>query len=186
MNQIEFDKKCKCGNDFVCVRIIDNCNVLKIGDIWLTDTAGENGRLAHVIVEDIGKNAADKLGISIGDYAMIDRLSTFAHTAPVALLKYDSVIMKTNKDKSDFYPLKNTVFVQPCEKDPVSNVGGIYVPNYEDRLNVGTIEKMQLDDPGPFAVGDKVLLVKGGDEVKLGDKTIYIYKPDMLICTIED
>jgi hypothetical protein len=45
---------------------------------------------------------------------------------------------------------------------------------------------MQLDDPGPFEVGDKVLLVKGGDEVKLGDKTIYIYKPDMLICTIED
>lgn len=42
-----------------------------------------------------------------------------------------------------------------------------------------------VEDEGyPFAVGDKVLVVKGGDEMVAGDQTIYIYKKDMLICKI--
>ena len=188
MNLIKFDKKCHCGNEFVCVRIIDNCDDLKVGDIWLPMNSNENERLAHVIIEDIGRDAAEKHGLKAGDYVMIDRLATFAHTSPVALLKYDSVIMKTNKSKSEFYPLRNTAFIEPEEKDSISNVGGVYVPNYDDKLNIGTIVKMDIDEDkvGPFKVGDKVLLTKGGDEVVLGDKTIYIYKPEMLICTIEE
>ena len=188
MNQIQFDKKCICGDEFVCVRIVNNCNTLKVGDIWLPDSSFENERLAHALIEDIGKKAAEKLGLKVGDYVMIDRLSTFAHTTPVALLKYDSVIMKANKENNDYEPLRNCVFVEPDQKDDVTDVGGVYVQNYEDRLNVGSIVKMNLDPEniGPFNVGSKVMLVKGGDFVQVGEKKIYIYKYDMLICTIED
>ena len=47
---------------------------------------------------------------------------------------------------------------------------------------------MNLDkeNVGPFKVGSKVMLVKGGDFVQVGEKNIYIYKHDMLICTIEE
>ena len=188
MNQIEFDKKCKCGAEFVCVRILDNCDSLKVGDIWLPDTSFDNERLAHALVEDVGKDAADKLGIQVGEYVLIDRLATFAHTAPIALLKYDSVIAKADKYNKEYSPLRNQLFVEPDQKDDITDVGGVFVQNYADRLNIGTITKMNLDveNVGPFKVGSKVLLVKGGDFVQVGQTHIYIYKHDMLVCTIEE
>ena len=106
MNITKFDKKCKCCPDFVAVRILDNCDELKVGSIYLPSTSKLNERLARCIVEDVGTNAAEKYGICVGDYVYIDRLSTFAHTAPVALLKYENVIMKTNKDATEFYPAR--------------------------------------------------------------------------------
>lgn len=87
-----------CGPDYVAVRIIENCDELKVGSIWLPQTAGANGRLAFAKVESVGSAAAEKQGLKEGDYVMIDRLATFAHTAPVAALKYDSVICLTDKD----------------------------------------------------------------------------------------
>ena len=96
MNYTEFDKKCKCGPEFVCVRIIEKCDQLKVGNVWLPGNAAANGRLAHCIIEDVGSVSAEKYGLEVGDYVMIDRLATFSHTAPVALLKYENVIVKTN------------------------------------------------------------------------------------------
>ena len=188
MNITKFDKKCKCGPEFVCVRILSNCDTLKVGNIWISSDHAKNDRLAHAIVEDVGSKSKEEYGIEVGDYVLIDRLSTFAHTAPVALLKYNNVIVKTNADKSDFWPLKNMLFVEPETKDPVTDVGGIYVPNYQEKLNIGTVlkENVEADKNCPFKVGDKVLLVKGGDVVDLGDKQIHIFKHDMIICSIED
>ena len=188
MNVIQFDKKCKCGSEFVCVRILENCDNLKVGGIWLPTGAMANDRLAFCIIEDVGDKAAAEYGLDVGDYVLIDRLSTFAHTYPVALLKYNSVIMKTNKDRTEHYPLRNMLFVEPDEKEAVSNVGGIYLTNYDEKLNLGTILKCNFDKTAdvPFKEGDRVMLVKGGDVVQLGEKTIYIYKHDMVICTIED
>ena len=78
--------------------------------------------------------------------------------------------------------------IEPNEKENVSNVGGIYLTNYADRLNTGKIIKIGFDknDEYPFSVGDTVMMVKGGDVVRFSDKTLHIFKKDMIVCTIED
>lgn len=188
MTTIKFDKKLKCGNDFVAVEVLDVLNEAKIGNVYLPDSFGANTRLAHCKVEDVGARAKEKLGIEVGDYVMIDRLSTFAWTAPSAALKYDSVIMKTNADKSEYFPLKGMAFIEPDKKEDSTDVNGVLVVNYEKRLNLGTIIKKNFDKTNeyPFDVGDRVMLVKGGDEVNLGESKIYIYKKDMIVCTVEE
>lgn len=113
MTTIEFDKKLKCGSDFVAVKVITNDEEVNIGGIYLPDSFQANGRLAFCLVEDIGKNASEKTGIKTGDYVMIDRLATFAWTAPSAALKYDSVICKTNASRSEYFPLEGSLFVEP-------------------------------------------------------------------------
>lgn len=188
MTTIKFDKKLKCGNDFVAVTVIDTSDELKIGNIYVADSIGANSRMAFCKVDDVGAHAKEILGIEIGDYVMIDRLATFAWTAPSAALKYDSVICKTNEDRSEFFPLKDVVFVDPTEKSDTTSINGILVTNYDKRLNTGTITKMgfETSEAYPFNVGDKVMLVKGGDQVNIGSTSIYIYKKDMLVCTVED
>ena len=188
MTTIQFDKKLKCGNVFVAVRVLDVQNETKIGNVYLPDTYASNGRLAHCKVEDVGSGAKEKLGIEVGDYVMIDRLATFAWTAPVAALKYDSVICKTDEGKTDFFPLKDMLFVEPDKKDSMTEVGGLLVANYDKRLNLGTVTKTNFEktDEYPFEAGDKVMLVKGGDLLDTGDVKIHIFKKDMIVCTVED
>ena len=188
MTTIKFDKKLKCGADFVAVEVIDVLNEVKVGNLYLPDSFGANSRLAHCKVTDVGTSAKDKLGIEVGDYVMVDRLSTFAWTAPSAVLKYDSVIMKTNEDKSDYFPLKDCAFIEPDQKEDATDVNGVLVVNYGKRLNLGTIVKKSFDttEEYPFDVGSKVMLVKGGDAVDVDSKRVYIYKKDMIVCTVED
>jgi hypothetical protein len=84
-------------------------------------------RLGLYIIEDIGSKASEETNLVVGDYVLADRLSSFAHTEPVCLMKYNNVICKTNKDRSAYIPLRNQVFVQHDKKEDVSNVGGVYV-----------------------------------------------------------
>lgn len=188
MTTIEFDKKVVCGPEFVAVRILENCDELQIGSIWLPQSTESNARLAHCKIEALGQKAAEEYGIAVGDYVMIDRLSTFAHTAPVALLKYNNVICKTNADKSDFWPLRNMMFVEPEKKDNVTDVGGVFITNYAEKLNIGKIWKMNCDAELnlPFKENDKVLVTKGADIIQLGNIVLHIFKHDMIICRIED
>ena len=188
MTTIQFDKKLKCGNDFVAVEVLDTQDELKVGSVYLPDSFGSNMRLAHCKVTDVGVGAKDRLSIDAGDYVMIDRLATFAWTAPSAALKYDSVIMKTNADRTSYEPLKDMMFVEPDQKDDITEVNGVLVTNYDARLNTGTITKIGFEksDEYPFEVNDKVMLVKGGDEIDLDGSKIYIYKKDMIVCKIED
>lgn len=188
MNTTNFDKKLECGNDFVAVRVLENCETLKIGNIYLPDQAKANDRLALCKIESIGKSAAEKTGCKIDDYVMIDRLATYAHTIPCACLKYDSVICLTNEKGSEFFPLKDMLFVEPEDKEDVAKVGNVFVLNPEDRLNLGKIVKMNFEksDAYPFEVGNKVMLTKGADVVDFGEQRIHIYKKDMIIATVED
>lgn len=181
---IEFDKKVKCGPEFVALRMLDKCDNIEFGGIYLPQTTATNMRLGFYIIEDIGSKASEETGLSVGDYVLADRLSSFAHTEPVCLMKYNNIICKTNKDRNAYSPLRNQVFVKHDKKEDVSNVGGVYVQNYTAKLNTGTIVSINVDDTAnlPFQAGDKVMLVKGGDQIDLGDATFTIYKPDMLIC----
>ena len=103
-------------------------------------------------------------------------------------MKYDSVICKTNDKKTEYFPLKDTLFVVPDQKNDQTDVNGVIVINYEKRLNLGTITKIGFEksDEYPFGVGDKVMLVKGGDMLDAGDEKIYIFKKDMIVCTVEE
>lgn len=188
MNLIQFDKKCKCGPEFVCVRIIENCDNLKVGSIYLPQNSEVNTRLAFAQIEDVGWKAAEEYGLKNGDYVLFDRLSTFAHTYPVALTRYNNIIVKTDKDRSDYFPLRNMAFVEPDKKEAVTNLNGIFVPNYSGKLMLGTIVKANFDEElkVPFKPNDRVLLAKGADIVQLGTTTLHIYKHDMLVCTVED
>lgn len=98
---------------------------------------------------------------------MIDRLATFAWTAPSAALKYDSLICKTDENRSDYFPLEGSLFVEPDAKDDISDVNGIFVANYTKRLNTGVVTKAGFEktDEFPFGIGDRVMLVKGGDQI---------------------
>ena len=35
MEIIKFDEKVQCGPEFVALRLLDNCDDLKVGNIWL-------------------------------------------------------------------------------------------------------------------------------------------------------
>ena len=79
------------------------------------------------------------------------------------------------------------LFVEPDEKDRVTNVGGVYVQDYDEKLNLGTVTASAVDDPGyPFKPGDHVMLTKGADVVESHGKTMYIYKKDMVVCKIQE
>lgn len=107
MDTIEFDKKVVCGPEFVALRIIQNNDEMKSGNIWLPSLVGQNQRLAFCCIENIGSKAAVEYGLAVGDYVMIDRLSTFAHTAPVCLCRYNNIICRANCDATKMYPLRN-------------------------------------------------------------------------------
>lgn len=147
-----------------------------------------NGRLGFYVIEDIGSKASQELGVTVGDYVLADRLSSFAHTEPVCLMKYDNIICKASKDRTSFSPLKNKVFVKHDKHEDVSEVGGVYVTKYDGKLNTGTVTAINIEDgiDFPFAVGDKVMLVKGGDLVDLGEDRFSIYKHDAIICKFID
>ena len=185
MTTIEFDKRVECGPEFVALRVIENCDQLKVGGIWMLDSQDANGRLAHCRVENCGAVAAREYGLKAGDYVMIDRLSTFAHTAPVCLTRYNNVICFTDEKRSVFAPLRGMVFVEPDQREEISNVGGVFVKDYDEKLNLGTVTDLNVEDEGyPFKVGDRVMVTKGADVVEIGGRTLFIYKKDMLICKI--
>ena len=63
MTTIKFVKKLECGPEYVAVRIIENCEELKVGNIWLTAKANANDRLAHAQIESVGSKAAEEYGV---------------------------------------------------------------------------------------------------------------------------
>jgi co-chaperonin GroES (HSP10) len=95
------------------------------------------------------------------------------------------VIVKTNEAGSEYFPLKGMLFVEPDKKEAATDVGGIIVPNYADKLNIGTITKMDCVMPS-YKVGDRVVVTKGGDVFQCNGKTVYIYKHDMIIATVKE
>lgn len=187
MTTIKFDKKCVCGPEFVCIRIIDNCENLEVDGIVLAKKVQENGRLAFGKIENIGETAAKEYGLAEGDYVMFDRLSTFAHTAPVCLVRYNNIICKSNAEKTEYSPLRNMAFVD-ANFSRFAEVEGILVKDMDGKLNTGKIVATNFDDALnlPFNVGDTVVLTKGADVMECGNKTYHIYKHDMIIATIKD
>jgi len=178
-----FDEHCTPNHDYVVIRIIDNAQLLKAGNIILAETAFENEKLAFGKIEAVGKNAVKEYLLEPGQYCLFDRLATFYHTAPVCVVKYNNVIVLTNENRSEYTPVGGTLFVEE-DKTAYEEKKGVFVTaTGEDQMHVGRITQMNLheDEDFPFVIGDKVMLTKGADHVKLGTRTVFVYKPESVI-----
>lgn len=184
---VKFDRKCIPASDYVVLRVLDRGDKLDMGGILLTKSEFANDRLGFYKVESVGKNAEKEYGLEPGEYVVADRLAQVCKTEPVAVMKYVNVIAKTNDKRNKFFPLRNMVFVRD-EDEQVENVGGILVSKYNKQLRLGTIVSMNVEDgiDVPYKVGDKVMLVKGGDSFQVGSEHLYIYKHDMIACVVEE
>ena len=188
MTTIHFDEKCVPNYDYVVIRIIDNAQLLKAGNIILSDDAFSNEKLAFGKIEAVGKNAAKEYKLEVGQYCLFDRLATFYHTAPVCIVKYNNVIVLTNETRTEYYPVGGTLFVDET-KDEYEEKKGVFVcTTAEDQIHFGKITQMNLkdEDDFPFAIGDKVMLTKGADNVKLGNRKLFIYKPESVLVKINE
>jgi co-chaperonin GroES (HSP10) len=184
---INFNKKCTPATDYVVLRVIDRNDNMSLGGILLARSNFSNERLGFYQVEDVGENAHEQYGLEKGDYVVADRLAQCYPTEPICVMKYVNVIARTNKDNSQFSPLKNMVFVKD-EQNTVQNVGGVLVDNYNKSLRIGEVVAMNLSDDikVPFKKGDKVMLSKGGDSFQVGTEHVYIYKHDMIVAKVEE
>lgn len=185
---INFDKTVICGPEYVALREIDSG---KIGQteagFFISEEAAENNKLGFYKVQNVGEEARKNYGLKEDDYVMADRLASFYHTSPVCLMKYTNVIVKTNENRTEYKPLKNMIFVEE-EKKEIKNSNGFYLQNDPNELRLGTIIDMNVDEKDfpnlPFKVGDKVMLVRGGDLVQFGQRMFFVFKPDQIICKV--
>lgn len=182
---VKFDKIVKCGADYVALRTLDNASAMNYGGIYLNATLYSNDKLGFYQVEDIGETAEKEYDVHAGDYVLADRLAIYYRSEPIGIMKCNSVIVKTNKDRSEYYPLLNMCFVEMNNKEP-ENLDGIYVQAKSDVLRIGTITAKNIapDVKFPFEVGDKVLMPKADDYVSFGSRDFYIYKYDKVLCKI--
>ena len=185
MTTIEFDKKVEAVADHVAIRIIENADKMEIDGILISSQDAENDKLAFGVIESVGTIAAKEYGIKVGDYCWFDRLSTYYHTKPVCITKYNNIIYLVDKDGKNPKPLRNMVFVRPNVKK-IEEVGGILVSDYAKKIRSGVITAMNLDPDisVPYKVGDEVMLSRGPDSVKIGDTELLIYKWDMILAKI--
>ncbi len=187
MDIIEFDKKVKVHADYVALRLLDEQRDLDMDGILVSNKEFANNRLAFYVIEDIGPIGAEDYGLKAGDYVLADKLATFYHSAPVSVMQYKNIIVKTNADRSEYFPLRNQVFVKDDE-DKTFSLDGIIIASYKKKINTGKVVKMNIDSSisVPYGIGDTVMLVKGGDNILFGTERIHVFKYDQIICKIID
>lgn len=180
---IYFNKKVKCNSTVVALRLISDNKILELDGFVLSEDAESNNKLGFYQIVDLGSKAAEDYGLAVGDYVLADRLSTFYKSEPICLMEYTNIILKTNADRTEYFPMKNMVFVE--KEDDTNTDDPFYIPN---ALITGIITKMNVDDTidFPFVVGDRVLMPKKCDAISFGGKNMYVYRPDTLVCKIED
>ena len=188
MEKIEFKNRCVACDEFVVLESLDISDEMNVGGIILAPSAFSNERLGFYKVLDVGKKAKEEYGIEVGDYVFADRLSSYYHTFPIVLMRYNNLIVRTNKDKSEVHPFKNMILVKD-ERETETNVNGIIVADYSKKINIGTVVDVNISEdklPQPYSIGDKVMLTKGADNVKINGENYMIYKLDMIICKVEE
>lgn len=196
---IHFDRDCEPASDIVVLRIIDRDTMSsKDSGFVIGDDTLRNLRLGFARVEKIGQEAKKNTGLDVGAYVFYDKLSTFYHTEPVAMLRWNAIIMETNLEKTKYRAMAGRCIVQEVG-DNGGDDSGFIVPS-SDELKIGVIKSItppytMNPDVYQFKVGDKILLTKDerdtlngfkGDKELDPSKPIYIYKTDAIICRIDD
>ena len=195
---IHFDRDCEPASDIVVLRIIDNDTLSsKGGGFVIGDDSLRNLRVGFAKIEKIGQEAKEKTGLDVGAYVFYDKLATFYHTEPVAMLRWNALIMESNAEKTKYRALGGRCIVQEVKEE----VGrGSFIIPTSDELRIGVIKSItppytMTEHTIPFKVGDKVLLTKDerdtlhgfkGDSTLDPSSPIYIYKTDAIICKVVD
>ena len=196
---IHFDKDCEPASDIVVLKIIDG-DILSSKDsgFVISDDSLRNLRVGFAQIEKIGKEAKEKTGLDVGAYVFYDKLATFYHTEPVALVRWNGLIMESNLEKTKYKAMAGRCIVQEVGLGN-EEAGGFVIPT-SDEMKVGVIKSItppyeRAESTYPFKVGDKILLTKEerdtlhgfkGDSSLDPTKPILIYKTDAIICKIND
>lgn len=195
---IHFEKDCEPASDIVVIRIIDSDTLSsKDKGFVIGDETLRNLRVGFAKIEKIGQEAKEKTGLDVGAYVFYDRLATFYHTEPVAMLRWNALIMESNLEKTKYRAMAGRCIVQEVSKE--EEKGGFIIPT-SDEMKIGVIKSItppytMNPDMYPFKVGDKILLTKEecdtlhgfkGDSELDPSKPILIYKTDAIICKIND
>lgn len=195
---IHFDRDCDPANDIVVLRVIDidTLSSKKSGFV-IGDDSLRNLRLGFYQIVKIGSEAREMTGLDAGAYVFADKLAAFYHTEPIALMRYNALIMETNADKTKYRALGGRCIVQ--EVDSESGSSGFVIPT-SDEMKIGVIKSItppyaMTESAVPFKVGDKILLTKDehdtlhgfrGDSSLDPTKPILIYKTDAIIAKVND
>ena len=196
---IHFEKDCEPANDIVVLRIIDN-DTLSTKDTGFVvgDDCLRNLRVGFAKIEKIGSLAKEKTGLDVGAYVFFDKLATFYHTQPIALLRYNALIMESNPEKTKYRALGGRCIVQEVSSND-ETTGGFVIPT-SDEMKIGVIKSITPPYEGEnnasnFKVGDKVLMTKDecdelhgfkGDSSLDPAKPILIYKTNAIIAKVND
>ncbi len=193
---IHFDKECEPANDIVVLRIMDNDTLSsKSKGFVIGDESLRNLRVGFARIEKIGSLAKEKTGLDVGSWAFYDKLATFYHTEPIALLRYNALIMESNEEKTKYRALGGRCIVQ--EVDAEKESVGFIIPT-SDEMKIGVIKSITPpyegeDNASNFKVGDKILLTKDehdtlhgfkGDSSLDPSKPILIYKTDAILAKV--
>ena len=193
---IHFDRDCEPANDIVVLRIIDNDTLSsKNSGFMIGDESLRNLRVGFAKIEKIGSLAKEKTGLDVGSWVFYDKLATFYHTEPIALLRYNALIMESNEEKSKYRALGGRCIVQEVVEEKES--GGFIIPT-SDEMKIGVIKSItppyeDEDNTSNFKVGDKILLTKEecdilhgfkGDSSLDPSKPILIYKTDAILAKV--
>ena len=172
------------SKDKVALRALVKRTERIVGGIYIREEADKNYRLNKYEITSIGINAKKETGLDIGDIVCADALARYYDTYPMSVIKYDSIIFKTDKDDNEIHPLNNMCFVT-LEKPVEENRSGIIV--LTDLLPVGIITKINItnDKYCNLKVGDKVLLITKSDKITYKGETFYIFKNENISALIE-
>ena len=194
---IHFDRDCEPANDIVVLRVIDidTLSSKKSGFV-IGDDSLRNLRLGFYQIEKIGSEAREMTGLDVGAYVFADKLAAFYHTEPIALMRYNALIMETNAEKTKYRALDGRCIVQEVDREESS---GFVIPT-SDEMKIGVIKSITPPyevnpESCPFKVGDRILLTKEecdtlhgfkGDSSLDPTKPILIYKTDAILAKVND
>lgn len=189
---MEFNNNVICAKEFIALKIIDNKDDLEFdGGIVVPNSFAENERLAFGEIINIGETAGKQTGLTVGDFVMFDRLSTFGHTKPIATLHYSNVVYKTDIKGELVKPLRNMICVKSLKQSGFVSEHGVYVSSsYSEKLNIGIIIDESYDEDSyektEFPIGTKIILTKGADYVSTGttDSYVLLYKKEQIVCKV--
>lgn len=193
---IYFDKDCEPANDIVVLKILDNDTLSsKNSGFVIGDESLRNLRVGFAKIVKIGSEAKIKTGLDVGSWTFYDKLATFYHTEPIALIRYNALIMESNEEKTSYRALGGRCIVQEADSEKES--GGFIIPT-SDEMKIGVIKSITppyegIDNASNFKVGDRILLTKGehdtlhgfkGDSSLDPSKPILIYKTDAILAKV--
>ena len=129
------------ATDCVVIKIHDSDTLSsKSSGFIIGDDGLRNLRVGFAQIIKIGKEAKERTGLSEGSWVYYDKLSTFYHTEPIAVLRYNGLIMETNEPKTKYRALEGRVIVQEIKENDDSDK--LFVIPTSKEMKIGIIKSI--------------------------------------------